>query len=121
MHTLIQHYMSVFKKAEGSDKARVQFIIMHYADEWEWIGGDSLIADILDDRSMTSADMIEMLKSIIEFEGGNAEFKSAVIAMESTLRREREAQRPANTDNVLDLNFSVDNDDYEYENYRQAV
>ena len=92
MHSLIQKYMSALEQANAqTNEDRFKHVIMHYAYEWDWVSGDSLIADILDDKTITADDIVEMLKSILEYEGGNREFKYAVMAMESRLRRERYA------------------------------
>jgi predicted RNA methylase len=120
MHSLIQKYMSALEQANAqTNEDRFKHVIMHYADEWDWVNGDSLIADILDDKTITADDIVEMLKSIVEYEGGNREFKYAVMAMESRLRRERYAIQVQLDDIELsDINI---HEAQGYDDYREAV
>ena len=120
MHSLIQKYMAALEQVKAKTNVdRFKHIIMHHSDEWDWIGSDSLIADILDDKTITADDVVEMLKSIVEYEGGNREFKYAVMAMESRLRRERYAtQVQLDTIDISDININGIQD---YDGYREAV
>ena len=124
MHSLIQKYMTALEQMNAETNAeRFKNIIMHYSNEWDWIGGDSLIADILDDKTITADDIVEMLKSIVEYEGGNYEFKYAVMAMESRLRRERYAMQ-TNLD-TIDLSGDLSGFNtlrsQDYDDYREAI
>ncbi|MDO8954890.1 MAG: hypothetical protein Q7V63_08590 [Gammaproteobacteria bacterium] len=83
----VQDYMEVFAKAHGDNLAKVKHILMKCSDNWEWVGSDSVIADLLDDKNIAVQDILEFLKGAVEMGEGNREFKAAITAIDLSLKK----------------------------------
>ena len=88
MNPLMQKYITAFNQCKGDDVTKIKLILEKYSDCWNWIAGDSMISDLLDDKTITAEDIVDYLNGVLEYEGGNREFRNAVLAMETCLRRE---------------------------------
>ena len=89
MQTLMMKYKDAFQKAPGSQVEKVKYVIMHHVGNWEWEASDSLVADLIDDLSITAEDILELLQNVYVYEGGNEEFRYAVKAMKVALQKEK--------------------------------
>jgi len=98
MHSLMQKYIQMLSSQSGDNTAKVKAILEQCSNQWDWDGGDSMIADLLDDNNITDGDIVEFLKSVVEMGEGNRDFKFAVMAMETYLKREHHTHlQAANT------------------------
>ncbi len=88
MQTLMTNYVNAFHEAQGDALAKVKSVIMHFADNWEWVGSESLIADLLDDENITADDIVDFLATTYECEGGSDNFRYAVRALQVCLRKQ---------------------------------
>lgn len=113
MNTLVQKYIKAFNGHQGSDVEKIKAILEQYSDRWEWLAGDSMIADLLDDKTITADDMIDYLKGVLEYEGGNREFRNAVVAMETCLRREHQIVVDIDTA-AFEAEAAEDDTDFDY-------
>ncbi len=88
MQTLMTQYINAFHEAQGDALAKVKSVIMHFSDRWEWVGSESLIADLLDDENITADDIVDFLAVTYECEGGSDDFRYAVRALQVCLRKQ---------------------------------
>ena len=89
MQELMTKYMNAFHDAKGSELKKIKTILMQHSDSWDWAGSDSIIADLLDDRTLTADDLVDFLSRAYEDEGGSEEFHYAVRALQISLRKAR--------------------------------
>ncbi|MDF2530270.1 MAG: hypothetical protein K0Q57_1150 [Gammaproteobacteria bacterium] len=99
MNSKVHDYIEMFNKAKGNDLARVKHIIRQCSERWDWVGGDSIIADLLDDKNITAEDILEVLHASAELEEGNREFKSAITGMNIALKK----AHPVQTAKVIEM------------------
>ena len=121
MSTIIEKYIKEFNAISGSNMDKVKTIIMRHADHWEWEGSESVVADILDDENITAEDIVEILTYSVEFEGGNQQFKHAVIALQACLRRSLLGKRQEQMKDSDFTDFSADDWDARYDRYDIAI
>lgn len=89
MNTLMVKYLDAYRKAKGNETAKIKNILMYYAHSWDWYASDSLIADLIDDQNITADDIVEFLSNVYSTEGGNAEFRCAIRAMQVCLQKSK--------------------------------
>lgn len=87
MQELMNKYTQAFNAAKGSEVKKIKTILMEYAHHWDWVGSESVIADLLDDRSLTAHDIVDFLSMACQDEDGNEEFQNAVRALQVSLRK----------------------------------
>jgi hypothetical protein len=120
MNSMVQEYMEVFAKAKGNNLDKVKYILMKCSNHWEWIGSDSIIADLLDDKHITAEDIHEFLHSAVEMEEGNREFKAAVTAINLCLKKSHKVAKP----NESEIDYfckEIDSTDYPINSYYQDL
>lgn len=73
---------------EGSKiKEKICAILTHQSDLWDWDGHSSLVSDLLDaGDAITAEQIVTLLESILETQGGNERFKVDVAAMRAILK-----------------------------------
>jgi hypothetical protein len=109
-------YMNAFHETKGDSLAKVKSVVMHFADSWDWIGSESMVADLLDDQNITAEDTVDFLTSAYESEGGNDEFRYAVRALQVCLRKQ-ELQSIKNqeiAEEEMDLAEDSDEEDFHF-------
>ena len=113
MNTVVQKYIKIFNSLDGSDVDKVKAILEQHSERWDWFASDSMIADLLDDKTITAEDIVDYLKGVLEYEGGNREFRNAVVAIQTCLRREHQIVVDIDTD-TYESSMEEDDIDFDY-------
>lgn len=87
MNQLMSFYINAYNQAQGSEVEKVKHILMFHAHKWDWDAQDALIADLIDDQSITAGDIVEFLENVYAIDGGNREFSCAIKAMQVCLQK----------------------------------
>lgn len=88
-HMSTKQYCGIYQQLSGSDTSKVKTIIATYSHRWGWEDGESLIIDLLDDHSITSNDILEMLLEAIELDELNKEGRNAYTALKLSLKKQK--------------------------------
>ncbi len=116
MHKLIAKYVSAYQAEQGDATAKVKKVLMRHSHTWEWTASEALVADLIDDATITAEDIVAFLADTYEIEGGSEEFHYAVCALQICLRKAELAQTveaPVEEDFVMeDEFFMAENDLY---------
>ncbi len=119
MQELMNKYMTAYQHAEGDSLAKVKSVLMYHADSWDWMGSESMVADLLDDVNITANDIVDFLAGSYETDGGNEEFHYAARALQVSLRK---AHLQAIKSHSIDDCFESEaNDDVESERYANVI
>ncbi len=87
MNTTVKQYRQLLSQVPGDQVKKIKTILEKHMDSWYLIDADLMI-DLLDDKNITAADLVETLKSIAEFDAENTDLKHAVMAMDLLLKDE---------------------------------
>lgn len=83
-------------------KEQVCDMLIYHSDEWDCEGYDSVITDLLDAIDYVEAEQIvALLESVIELQGGNEAFCDAVDKMRQWV--DDEAKAAASEDSLTEL------------------
>jgi hypothetical protein len=87
MNRLMSEYIDRYNTAEGSDVAKIKYLLMYFSHQWGLSGDDAFVMDLLDDANITAADIVVFLESVYAIDGGNKEFSCAIQAMKVCLQK----------------------------------
>lgn len=115
MQELMNKYMDAYQQANGDPLAKVKSVLMHFADSWDWVGAEAVVADLLDDANISANDIVDFLASSYEYEGGNEEFHYAVRALQVSLRKAQlHALKPQSVDDCFESETTEDGETEQY-------
>ncbi len=110
MNTSVKHYRQLLTQMPGDHLQKIKTLLENHMDSWYLIDAD-LVIDLLDDTSITAADLVEILKGVAEFDADNVGLKNAVIAMELTLKNDSRQKASSQS-----IDETLLNDETLYEN-----
>ncbi len=89
-HENVGYYTAQLQSYSGELVEKFKQCIEYHSDNW-LLQYESLLIDVLDDRTMTADDVVEALQSIYELEDESCKcFKSAITAMALMLKRSKQ-------------------------------
>ena len=90
-HQTVADYAEQLQAYNGSVVYKCKQCVEFHSDDW-LLEDESLLIDILDDKSMTADDVVEALQSICELEEEpTRSFKAAITAMRLYVKRDHQA------------------------------
>ena len=101
------NYSELYHKLPGDDLAKIKTILIDYSDRWDWAGHHSIVSDLLDDQNITASDVLEALKTAYDYEGGNHEFKKAILAIQAGLRKSKMQRMNSHHQSDKDINSDL--------------
>ena len=83
----VEEYQALFRAQKGSDLDRVRAILAQCSHQWGWEGHDSVVTDLLDDRTVTIEGILTILEAGQEYECRSESMKNAIAAIKKALHK----------------------------------
>ena len=106
----VRNYQEIYDQLSGSMVERFQQMLTEYSDDWGWPGHETAVSDILDDPAVDAIHIVKILEAVLDFEGGNDEFKAALAVMQYIVQHQM--TEPVNPKSPLSKLFASTQPNY---------